>query len=423
MNDAFFRFLNRSPTSWHAARETSERLAEAEFIPLLEQESWKLEKGKSYFVQRDDAAIAAFRLPKKTCRRAILLACHLDSPCLKIKPVPNVKTLNMAQFSTEVYGSPLLHTWLDRDLAVAGRIVVRVGERKEKKLVFLDDYPLIIPSLALHLNRSLNEQGLKINKQEHLRPIAALSQKPELLKDLLHRHIPFDDLISFDLFLTPLEKPSYLGVQGEMISSARLDNLTSAFAVLHAMIGTERQDDDVLQLAIFFDHEEIGSRSWVGAESAFLSDLLERIASLQNISGDDFYCFKSRSWCISVDLAHGYHPNFPECYDMKNAPLLGGGVVLKMNAQQRYATSATSAAPLIEICHKKGIPWQTFAMRSDLPCGGTVGSIISAACGISTVDIGIAGWAMHSIRETVSTQDQISQCQLLKEVLHDAPES
>ncbi len=421
--NGFFRFLDSSPTSWHAAREISDRLAEADFTPLSEKESWKLERGKGYFVVRDDAAVAAFRLPKKAPSRAVILASHLDSPSLKLKPIPEIGTANqISQFSTEVYGSPLLHTWLDRDLALAGRAIVKTaGGQRESKLVFLDDYPLIIPSLAIHLDRTIADKGLQINKQDHLRPIVSLAKERTLsLETLLRKHLSFEELLSFDLYLVSLEKAAYLGAEGEMIAAARLDNLTSAYASLYA-IAEAKPQDDVLQLAMFWDHEEIGSNTWLGAQSSFLNQTLERISSHEKIIGDDFYRFMSRSWCVSTDLAHGFHPNYADRYDPKNAPWLGDGVVLKMNAQQRYATSASSAAPLIDLCLKNRWPLQKFASRADIPSGGTVGSIVSAICGVSTVDIGIAGWAMHSIRETISTQDQIALCRLLKEVLNDAP--
>lgn len=423
--DNFFSFLNRSPTSWHAAKEIGDRLLKADFKQLSEEESWHLEKGKSYFVVRDGSALAAFRLPKKPLRRTILLASHLDSPSLKLKPIAEVAGIGqISQFFTEVYGAPLLHTWLDRDLALAGRVIVKTAQKAlETRLVFLNEHPLVIPSLAPHLDRSATEKGLQLNKQDHLRPIASLSrEKPCTLESLLRQHCSFEELIASDLFLVPLEKASTLGPKGEMIAASRLDNLTSVYASLYALLASEAQDD-ALQMTIFFDHEEIGSNTFLGAESTFLGQTLDRIANLQEISGEGLFRFKSRTWCISADLAHGYHPNFADRFDPKNAPWLGDGVVLKTNAGQRYATSASSAAPLIELCRKKGWPLQMFASRSDIPSGSTVGSIVSAVCGIPAVDIGISGWAMHSIREIVSSQDQFSLCQLLKEVFHYAPES
>lgn len=417
--DGFIRFLSDSPTPWHSAKEIGDRLTESGFTRLSEKETWRLEKGKGYFLIRDGSAVAAFRLPKKKAQRTILLATHLDSPSLKLKPIADAgEAGQVSQLLTEVYGSPLLHTWLDRDLGLAGRVVIETGRTIKTELVFLKEHPLIIPSLAPHLDRSSSEKGLQINKQDHLRPIASLSKKkPLTLEEMLSEQISSGELIAFDLFLAPLEKPAFLGRENEMIASARLDNLTSAYAALYALMNSEPQED-ALQLSLFFNHEEVGSESFLGAGSSFLSQTLDRIALHEGISGDDLFCFRNRTWCISADAAHGLHPNFQDRFDSKNAPCLGGGVVLKTNAQQRYATTASSAAPLIQICRTLNLPLQTFASRSDIPSGSTVGAIVSAACGVPTVDIGIASWAMHSIRETISSEDQIALSKLLKEALH-----
>ncbi len=420
----FISFLNRSPTPWHAARQATDRLAQADFTPLAEEDRWILEAGKGYFVVRDDAALCAFRLPKETMNRATILASHLDSPGLKLKPTPEINHPRLSQLSTEVYGSPLLHTWLDRDLALAGRAIVQQEDGTiENLVVFLDDYPLTIPSLPPHLDRSIAEKGLLINKQDHLNPITAIANSknhPASIESLLRKHLSFKKLISFDLFLAPLEKASYMGAQGDLISSARLDNLSSAYACLYGLIESQISSQS-LQLAIFWDHEEVGSKSFLGAESFFVNQVIERICLHQQIDREDYYRLKSRSYCVSVDLAHGYNPNYSDKFDPHNRCYLGDGVVLKINAMQKYATSAATAAPLIELCQKNGWPLQKTAFRSDIPSGGTVGSIMSAVAGFPTVDIGIAGWAMHSIRETISAHDEMALCGLLKEVLETKP--
>lgn len=414
----FIRFLNSSPTSWHASRHIADRLAEADFIPLSEEEEWVLEKGKAYFVVRDSAALSAFRLPTHAPERAVILASHLDSPSLKLKPICDLSQYRATQFSTEAYGSPLLHTWLDRDLALAGRVMVK-GEKGliESHLVFLDDYPMIIPSLALHLDRSVADKGLILNKQDHLKPIATISadKTPLTLETLLKKHLSFQELLSFDLFLAPLEEASLLGLGGELLASARLDNLTSAFACLFAM--TKAKQSHALQMAVFWDHEEIGSNTYLGAESFFVNQVLERICLHEKINREGYFRLKSRSYCISADAAHGYHPNFSDRFDPQNAPYLGDGVVLKTNAMQRYATSASTAAPLIHLSQKKKIKLQKFASRSDISSGSTVGSIMAAVAGIPTVDIGVASWAMHSIRETIALSDELDLCHLLTAAL------
>lgn len=415
----FVRFLNRSPTVYHAAREISIRLAEADFTPLLEGEKWNLEPGKGYFVQREDTLIAAFRLPKKKPKSATILASHIDSPSLKIKPHPEIFSHGIGQLGTEVYGAPLLHSWLDRDLAIAGRIVVMNSDGQcRSELVELDDYPVMIPGIAIHLERSIMEKGILVHKQDHLKPIFSITPKEKFLEEWLHKHHSFQQLISFDLFLVPLEKASYIGFENELIASYRLDNLTSAHASLNALIHSTVRDD-AIQMALFWDHEEIGSMSYVGADSHFVNQILERICLQFKMDKEDYYCLKSRSLCLSGDLAHGFHPNFADKYDPQNAPYMGKGVVLKFNANQKYATSSVTAAPLIRIADKHQIALQKYASRSDIASGSTVGSIMAANLGIATADLGISGLAMHSIREIVSAQDQLSFCKLLKASLEE----
>ena len=415
----FVRFLNRSPTVYHAAREISSRLAEADFTPLAEGEKWRLEHGKGYFVQREDTLIAAFRTPKLTPQSVTILASHIDSPCLKVKPHPEISSHGIGQLGTEVYGAPLLHSWLDRDLKLAGRIVVINSDGQcRAELVELDDYPVIIPGIAIHLDRSIADKGILVHKQDHLKPIFSISAKEKHLEGWLKKHHSFDKLLSFDLFLVPIEKAGYVGFENELIASYRLDNLTSAFASLDALIHAEPRND-VIQMAIFWDHEEIGSTSYVGADSLFANQVLERICLQFKMDKEDFYRLKSRSLCLSGDLAHGFHPSFADKYDPQNAPFMGKGVVLKFNANQKYATSGSSAAPLIRVAEKHQIPLQKYASRSDIASGSTVGSIMAANLGIATADLGISGLAMHSIREVIAAQDELSLCKLFKASLEE----
>lgn len=417
MLETFIRFINRSPTVYHAAREISALLDEAEFTPLYEKEKWKLEPGKGYYVQREDTLLAAFRLPPQTPTSTTLLASHIDSPGLKIKPQPEISNQGMTLLGTEIYGGPLLHTWLDRDLGLAGRIVVLNQQgHLESKFVLLDESPLIIPGLAIHLNRELNEKGLHVHKQDHLKAIFSIDAKEIRLEDYLRKHHSFAQLLSFDLYLVPLEKASLLGANQELIASYRLDNLTSAFASLHALIEA-KPARDTIQMAIFWDHEEIGSQTYAGADSLFANQILERICMQFKMDREDYYRLKSRSLCLSCDVGHAYHPNFSEKYDPQNAPFMGKGPAIKFSS--RYATSGATAAPLVHLAKKHNIPLQTFASRSDIPSGSTVGAMMGANLGIPTVDLGVVCWAMHSIRETISAQDQISLCKLLKASLED----
>jgi aspartyl aminopeptidase len=414
----FVQFLSRSPTVFHAAREISNRLAEADFTPLKEGEKWRFEPGKGYFILRGDSLVAAFRVPKQAPSSATILASHIDSPCLKLKPHSQQSSHEIGQLGTEVYGAPLLHTWLDRDLAIAGRISVMNGSALHSEIVTLDDSPVIIPSLALHLDRSVSEKGLLVHKQDHLKPVFSLRAKEKQLEEWLKKSASFEKLLSFDLFLTPLEKPSFVGFENELISAYRLDNLTAAYAALQALLQAAPRSD-VLQMAFFWDHEEIGSMSYVGADSLFATQVLERICLFFKMDREDYYRLKSRSLCISGDLAHGFNPSFADKYDPQNAPFLGRGVVIKFNANQKYATSSITAAAMIQLAEKHKIPVQKFAGRSDIPSGSTVGSIMASTIGIPTVDVGIAGWAMHSARETIAAQDELSLCAFFKAALEE----
>ena len=416
----FLRFLNRSPTVFHAAKEISNRLAEADFTPLREEEKWVLEPGKGYFLIRGDSLVAAFRIPKKEPKSATILASHIDSPCLKLKPFPEHESGEMVRLNTEVYGAPLLHTWLDRDLSISGRVTGMNQSTLHSQIVNLDDSPVIIPSLAIHLDRTVTEKGLLVHKQDHLKPIFSLTLKggEKQLEERLCVAANIDKLLSFDLFLTPVEIPHFVGFNNEMIAAYRLDNLTTAYAALFGMLQSVPRSD-TLQIALFWDHEEIGSTSYVGADSLFANQILERICLSFKMDREDYYRLKSRSHCISGDLTHGFNPNFTDKYDPQNSPYLGKGPVIKFNANQKYATSSTSAAAVLRVAEKHKIPMQKFANRSDIPSGSTVGSIMAANLGVSTVDVGIAGWGMHSIRETVASKDELSLCELFKALLDE----
>lgn len=415
--EKFVHFLNRSPTVYHAAREVMTRLLEADFTPLSEREKWSLEGGKNYFVVREDTLVAAFRLPQRKPTSCLLIASHLDSPALKVKPHPEISSQGIGQFGTELYGAPLLHTWLDRDLAIAGRILVQNRKGScESKLVYLDEYPLIIPNVAIHLNREVNEKGFTANKQDHFKAIYSIDPKEKHLEEILAKQHSFQNLLSFDLFLIPIEKANFNGFNDELISSYRLDNLTSAFASLEALLNA-KPSKEAIQMAIFWDHEEIGSQTYAGADSLFMSELFERIASHCKMDREEYYQMKSSSLCLSCDVTHGYHPNYADKYDVQNASFLGKGPAIKFSA--RYATTGATAAPLVKLAHQKKIPLQTFASRSDLSSGGTVGAMIGANPGIPTVDLGISCWGMHSIRETISAKDQIWLYDLLKAALEE----
>jgi len=418
--DDFLLFLKKSPTVYHAAEEIARLCKKAKFIELDEGSAWKLKAGVGYFVVRGGSLVAAFRTPKEKVNSAVLLASHIDSPCLKLKPQAEQVQRSVGELCTESYGAPLLHTWMDRDLVLAGKVMFLTQDQKIRShTICLEKYPVVIPSLALHLDRGIGEKGVLIHKQDHLKAIFSLDAKEKTFEKWLLAECKGHALLGFDLFLVSAQQPTLWGKNHEFLSGARLDNLTSAYAACVAVCEAKARKD-VLQVALFFDHEEIGSVSAQGADSLFVEQLLERIAIGLQMEKEDVYRMKSKSLCISGDLAHGIHPNFLEKFDLQNAPELGGGVVFKYNANQKYATSSMTAAQLLAIAKKHKIPTQTFASRSDIPSGSTIGSMLAANTGIATIDVGISSWAMHSIRETIAIQDEMDLCKLFSVALEEA---
>ena len=418
----FKAFLDASPTSWHAVKEISERLAIREFQPLNEEEKWTLKPGGRYFVIRG-GALCAFCLPEKSPEQAILLASHTDSPALKLKPLPVYQSENMLQLGVEVYGAPLFHSWLNRDLVIAGRVVITCENGEpEERLVHLDDAPLFIPSLAIHLDKEVNEKGLLLNKQEHLSPIVGLTDEKNVgslstLEKLLRRHLSFHSLLSFELFLVSAESARFMGAEEEMLASYRLDNLASVHASLSALGRIEKPSDHLIQMGLFWDSEEIGSASREGASSPFLNDIFQRIGLSLNQSIEEVILIKNRSLCVSIDMAHALNPNYPKKNEPHHTPLLSKGISLKYNADQKYASNALSAAVIVQACKELNLPYQPYVARSDLPCGSTVGPIVAKTTGINTVDIGCPQLSMHALREVMATQDYLDMTRLLSHLL------
>jgi aspartyl aminopeptidase len=411
----FRAFLEAAPTAWHTVQEVGNRLALHDFIPLHEEEKWVLEKGKSYFVIRG-GAIIAFALPQETPREVRLVAAHTDSPGLKVKPQPEFTKENMTLFGVEVYGSPLLSSWLNRELGIGGRVFILNAQGEiEERTVFIDDAPLIIPQLAIHLDREVNEKGLILNKQQHLAPLLTLEKSD--LEALLRRHLSFHTLLSFDLMLVPLESSGFVGAHNEMLASYRLDNLTSVHAATVALCSATKKAPHAIPMLAFWDHEEIGSRSSEGALSPLLSDLLARIGHALKLSQEELLILKNNSLCLSTDMAHGLHPNYANKHDPQHQPLLGKGIVLKYNADHKYATNGATAARVKQLCQEINISCQAFVVRSDLPCGSTVGPLFEQKLGIPTADLGCPQLSMHSARELIAWQDYIDLATLLTHFL------
>lgn len=415
----FKEFLEDSPTSWHAAKQVGNRLAMKDFIPLDEKEKWHLEPGKKYFMIRG-GSLCAFVLPHQPPQQALILSSHTDSPCLKIKPLPAYQQENIMQLGVEVYGAPLLSSWLNRDLILAGRVVITDGKGEpEEHLVSLDDAVLFIPQLAIHLDREVNEKGTVLNRQDHLPPILSLSQETHALEKLLRRHLSFHTLLSFELCLVPCEKARFVGLKNEMLASYRLDNLTGVHAVLSAFGKLETPSQETLHIATFFDHEEIGSKTREGASSPFLTDLLKRVQLGLKIPSEEMLLLKNRSLCISIDMAHAFNPNYPKKHDPHHIPVLGKGIVVKHNANQQYASNALSSAVIVHACQSLNLPFQIYVNRSDIPSGSTIGPLIAQTTGINTVDIGCPQLSMHSIREIIACQDYLDMTRLLHYLMQD----
>lgn len=410
-------FLNNSPTAWHATANIAEKLHAAGYRELQESEAWNLTPGNSFFLTRNGSSLCAFTVPSKKPRLAYLLASHTDSPALKLKPNAEYQKQNMIMIGVETYGAPLLNAWLNRDLGIAGRIsYLDASGLRKTTLVRLDHSPLVIPQLAIHLDREVNERGLVLNKQEHLNALATLINSSEgkanFLERKLQEKINFSLLLSHDLFLYPLEKASLLGEQ-QMIGSYRIDNLTSVHAALTALCHSKKASEDRLNMGIFWDNEEVGSSTAQGAGSPFFQQILERILIALGMNREEYLRLLSQSLCFSIDLGHALHPNYPERHDPQHQPLLGKGIIIKSNAQQRYSTDAESAALLSHLCIKLQLPYQKFSSRSDIPSGTTVGPIHASMTGMKTIDIGSAQLSMHSSREIASCQDHLDMCRLL----------
>lgn len=428
MKDSFIikdliNFIDASPTAWHAVATSRQRLQQAGFIELSEQHSWDIQPGQRYFVTRNGSSLCAFITPQNLPKQVRLFASHTDSPSFKLKPQPEIRKHRAILLGTEIYGSPLITSWLNRDLGIAGRVLYTDDERQIKEsLVCLDRYPVIIPQLAIHLDREVNEKGLILNKQEHLYALAGLENSYQesipFLDSLLKEVIHFKQIIAHDLFLYPLEKAQFVGYQDTLLSAYRIDSLSSVHAALSALLNQADPLEDEIKMTIFWDNEEVGSQTAQGAHSPFFTQVLERILNGFKATREDYFCLINRSTCISIDLAHALHPNYGDKHDPYHQPILGQGIILKSNAQQRYATSARSSLPIKIIAALKQIPLQTFVGRNDMPCGSTIGPLQASQTGMATIDIGCGQLSMHSCRELLACQDHIDMCLLLEELFH-----
>lgn len=420
-------FLRRSPTPFHAAANITARLLARGFEPLREADSWQLRPGGRYVVTRNDSSVVAFALGRDNPVEAglRLVGAHTDSPCLKVKPNPELLRNGYYQLGVEVYGGALLAPWFDRDLSLAGRVTYRDGnDRLASALLDFERPVAVIPSLAIHLDREVNSNR-SINPQTQLPPVL-MSQGGEgaadfrelLLAQLLSQH-PLSgarQVLDYEISLYDSQPPALVGLEQEFISSARLDNLLSCFIGLRALLAAHGDNDSDARGALLLcsDHEEVGSASTSGAQGTLLQTVLQRIAG----NFEDSVRLADRSLLISCDNAHGIHPNFADRHDASHGPLLNRGPVIKINANQRYATNSETAALFRRLCERAEVPVQSFVVRSDMACGSTIGPIIATETGIKTVDVGVPQWAMHSVRELAGWRDCWSLYQALVQFFH-----
>ncbi len=398
------RYLNASPTPFHAVAETRRRLEEAGYRRLDETESWKTKPGDKVYLVRGGGSIAAFALGSEAPAQGgfRLIGAHTDSPNLRIKPNPDQHRLGYVQLGVEPYGGVLLYTWLDRDLSLAGRVALADGSTR---LVDLKRPALRIPSLAIHLNREVNKSGLLLNPQKHLSPILALGDgSTAALRECLIEAldgVKAADVVGWDLMTYDVQPASLGGLRGELIQSGRLDNLASCHAACTALLASASKTKATRGF-VLYDHEEVGSRSAQGAASDFLRSALTR---LSGSNAEAYHRAISKSFLISADMAHAVHPNYAELHDPEHRPVLGGGPVVKINVNQAYATDGESWGAFERWAQEADVATQRFVVRSDLGCGSTIGPITAAQLGLRTVDVGNPMLAMHSCREVAATAD------------------
>lgn len=410
-------FIEKSPSCFHAVANVKEMLQEQGFTEVKEAQKWELVPGEGYYVTRNDSALIAFRLPEKPARGFHMTAAHSDSPTFKIKELPEMTVEeHYVKLNTEKYGGMILSTWLDRALSVAGRVVVREGRGLVTKLVNVDKDLLVIPNVAIHMNREMN-QGVAYNPQCDMLPLFADCSEGKKKNAFMKRiakaaGVKAEDILSHDLFLYPREKGRVLGENGEFLLSPRLDDLQCVFAESRAFC--ESRPEEYINVCAVFDNEEVGSGTKQGADSTFLEDTLYRIAEGLGLEKGDYLRMIAESFLISADNAHAVHPNHPEKADPTNRPYVNGGIVIKFHGSQKYATDAVSAAKLKGLCEEAHVPYQTYANRSDIAGGSTLGNISTAHVSVSSVDIGLPQLAMHSAVETAGAKDTFYAVEMMK---------
>ncbi|MBQ3539163.1 MAG: M18 family aminopeptidase [Bacteroidaceae bacterium] len=412
MKNRILKMLDSSPVNFLAAKYAEDRLNGAGYQKISLTAIPELIPGKGYYITKNNSAVFAFRVGTGSVDEGFKLICaHTDSPCFRVKPSPEmVSEGGMIRLNTEVYGGPILYTWFDRPLSLAGRVILR-GESPlspKVRLLHIKRPLLIIPHLAIHFNREVNE-GNKINRQKDMMPVLGFInehfEKNNLLLDIVARELDVDasEILDFDLSLYEATPACLCGMNNEFISSGRQDDLLMAFAGLEALI--ESAPSAMTQVLALFDNEETGNMTKQGSASPMLRNLLDAVIMQRGGKPGDLYAAVEKSFMVSADMAHALHPNYADKHDPTNHPVMGGGPVIKYNANQKYVTDAESAAVFAEVCRAAGVPFQTFVNRSDIAGGSTLGNTLTTQLPLRGVDMGNPMWGMHSARETSAVID------------------
>ncbi len=397
-------FIVKSPSVFHAVRGIKAALLYAGFEEIREEDTWHIEKGKKYVVTRGGSALIAFTIPEEGGEAFHITASHCDSPTFKIKENPEIQEGPYVKLNVEGYGGMLMSTWLDRPLSVAGRLMVTENGHLAQKLVAIDGTMLVIPSVAIHMDRNVNHHK-DWSIQKDLLPLYGMTSGKTPFMDVIATaaKVKKEDILAHDLYLYSRVPGTIWGEEREFISSGKLDDLQCAFSCFRGFtLGKKEKDISVYAL---FNNEEVGSATAQGAGSTFLYNVLTRLTASMGLSYDETMAMIARSFMISADNAHSIHPNHPEYADPVNRPVINGGIVIKYNAQQKYATDAFSAAYFKKLCNDHDIPTQTFTNHSDNPGGSTLGNISNTRVAMPTVDIGLPQLAMHSSYETAGVKD------------------
>ena len=399
------KFIEKSPTAFQAVTEMTKRLDKEGFEELKEEDHWKLKKGGNYYVTRNHSAIIAFSIPQKPVWKFHIMASHSDSPSLKIKENPEIEVENAyIKLNVERYGGMILSPWFDRPLSVAGRLIVRQDGKIREKMVTVDRDLLVIPNLAIHMNREVND-GYKYNVQKDMLPLFSDKEgKGRFMETVAEAaEVKTEDILGHDLFLYNRMPGTIWGSRNEFVSSPRLDDLQCAFASMEGFLQADKKKGIAVHCVL--DNEEVGSTTRQGAASTFLKDVLFRINLALGGDQESYLMALAESFMISADNAHALHPNYTDKADPVNRPVMNGGIVIKYNANQKYCTDGISTAIFKELCREADVPYQTFVNRSDIAGGSTLGNISNTQAAINTVDIGLPQLAMHSAYETAGVKD------------------